>query len=421
MASFTFEAMEGSGRTTTGTLDAESAREARAILRSKGLMPVEVTPLRQRQGFEGTDRPAPRFGLGVRAVTLKALFVRRPLRGRDLEGFSRNLSNLLKTGIPLERALEILGAEEPRRRVKHAILGAREQIQEGKSFGEALGRTRGFDDPFLVGAVTAGESSGTLAETLQTLADYLAKRAALREKLVGVLTYPLIVVLLGLGVLTFLTVKVLPNLATLFKGQHAALPLPTKILLGVSSFVSGHLALLVVVAVSLGASAVFVLSKPAVRRRASALLLHLPVLGVLLKKDAVGRFASAFSTLVGTGVPILQALKIASSQAGSALLKSDIEETLRRVEGGLSLTEALRAQNSPFFPGSVLAVISVGEETGDLASVTRELSEGALREVENLSRRLLDILQPALIVVLGLWIGLVVAAILLPLSSFAPL
>jgi len=395
---YRYEAIDTEGRTAEGTAEAGSPADARALLRDRGLIATEVAPLR-------TGRPRGTWiGLSGRRLDLVA-------------GAVRHLALLLKTGVPLGQALSVLGQQSADRDFRTALEDVAARVREGAEVGEALGVHARYFPPLLVEGFRAGVEAGDLPRVLLDLSAYYARQKKLRDRVVSAVTYPALMSAVGVLVLVFLLAFVVPKVTAILLEQERALPWPTEVLLAVSGFLSawgwallpaGALAALV------GAR---LLSRGRGRKLRDRALLGSPLVGSLLRKQVVARWAGTMSTLLASGLPVAQALRAAKGSAGNALLEEDLEAVEQAIVEGSSLSAALG--RSRFLPPSLGLVAGVGEESGDLAGALREVAEAYTDEVEVAATRLTDLLNPALIVVLGVVVGFIVAAILLPITDFS--
>ena len=397
---YRYEAIDPAGKTAAGTAEAGSPADARALLRDRGLIATEVTPVRAEKRAEG--------GAWL------------SLSGRRLDLVSsavRHLALLLKTGVPLGQALSVLGAQSGDRDFRTALEDVAARVREGREVGDALGAHSRYFPPLLVEGFRAGVEAGDLPRVLVDLAAYYARQKKLRDRVVSAVTYPALMSAVGVLVLVFLLAFVVPKVTAILLEQERALPWPTVVLLAVSGFLSSWgWAILPAAVVGLVVGA-RLLSRGRGRRVRDRALLGVPLLGGLLRKQVVARWAGTMSTLLASGLPVAQALRSAKGSAGNAILEEDLAEVERAIVEGSSLSAALG--RSRFLPPSLGLVAGVGEESGDLAGALREVAETYNDEVEVAATRLTDLLNPALIVVLGVVVGFIVAAILLPITDFS--
>ena len=396
MPAYKFEALDAGGKSTTGLLDAESAKAARAQLRAQSLVPLEVTQV----ASAGTS------GQGLQ-------FKRRVFNATGLTVWTRQLSGLVGSGLPLERALTALSeeAEDPRQRELVAHL--RSEVNGGSTFARALSSApREFDEVYR-GVVAAGEQSGALGGVLERLADDLEGRQELKGKLIGATLYPAIVSLIAVVIVIFLVTYVVPQVATVFASSKRALPALTTAMLGISGFLRnwGWLVLLAI----LGGFGVLLLMlrNEVFRQSFDAGWLNLPLIGKLSRGYNAARFAGTLAMLAGAGVPILKALQAAAETLSNRAMRADAMEALVQVREGAPLASALAGKKR--FPGILAMFSRLGEQTGQLPLMLDRAARQLGTEVQRRALQMATILEPLLIVAMGGVVMLIVLAVLLPI------
>lgn len=400
---YRYEAIDSAGKPASGTAEAGSPADARALLRDRGLIAYAVEEVRPKGGFR-KSRGATWLSLSGRRLDL-------------LTHATRHLVLLLRAGIPLGQALEVLAVQVEDRSFRTALEHIASRVKEGTEFGEALSEHPRYFPELYVHVARAGVQAGELPKVLVELAAYYAAQKRIRDRVVSALTYPLLMCGVGFLVLLFLLAFVVPKVTAVLLEQEKALPWPTEILLAVSgvieswwwAFVPGFLLLAGLVGRAF--------STEKGKRMGDRLLLTVPVLGDLCRKQAVARWAGTMSTLLGSGLPVDRSLAIVRGAVGNAVLADDIARVEREVREGASLSEALR--RSMILPPTVSFVAGVGEESGELQEVLREIAAGYDEEVQLAATRLTELLNPVLIVFLGIAVGFIVAAILLPITDFS--
>lgn len=398
---YRYEAIDEAGSASTGTTEAGSPADARALLRERGLLPVGLSPVKPEKSRRGG---ASWLSLSGRRLDL-------------LTRMTRHWALLLKTGLPMNHAFEALLSQVEDRPFREALEEVQARVKEGREVPEALAVHGRWFPELYVHVVRAGVQAGELPKVLVELAAYYARQKKIRDRVVSALTYPAMMCMVGALVLVFLLSFVVPKVTTILLEQEKALPWPTELLLAVSDGLSAGWWWMLP-ATAIGALVVSrLLSTGRGRRFRDRALLRVPVLGDLFRKQAVARWAGTMSTLVASGLPVAQALAVVRGAAGNAALEEDVARLEREVVEGRSLSEALK--RSAILPSSVGFVAGVGEESGELAEVLRETAETYNDEVDVASTRLTDLLNPILIVVLGLLVGFIVAAILLPITDFS--
>ncbi|KGH31828.1 type II secretion system inner membrane protein GspF [Comamonas testosteroni] len=399
MPAFIFEALDAQGQTRKGTLEADNARAARSQLRSQALVPLQVEPVAAGQG---------------RGRTGASGWLTRPaFNSTSLAVWTRQLSGLVSSGLPIERALAALAEEAEDERQHQLVAALRAEVNAGSSFARALEQhPREFSDIFCA-VIGAGESSGSLGPVLENLADDLEARQALQSKLIGASLYPAIVTLVAIVIVIFLVSYVVPQVAGVFAGTKRALPFLTVVMLGISSFVRSYgwfmLAVLLLVATGFRLA----LRNEAFRERFDAQWLHLPLIGRLSRSYNAARFAGTLAMLAAAGVPILKALQAAAQTLNNRALRADAMDALVLVREGAPLASALAQKKR--FPGLVAMFARLGEQTGQLPLMLQRAATQLSTEVQRRAMHLATILEPLLIVVMGLVVMLIVLAVLMPI------
>lgn len=394
MPAYRFEALDAAGKPTTGLLEADNAKAARAQLRAQALVPLAVAPV------AAGDVHAVRLGRRVFGATTLAVW-------------TRQLAGLVASGLPLERALTALADEADDTRQRELVAHLRAEVNAGSTFARALAAApREFDDVYRA-VVAAGEHSGALGAVLERLADDLEARQALKAKLVGATLYPAIVSVIAVAIVVFLVTYVVPQVASVFAGSKRALPALTVAMLAVSDFVR-HWGWLVLLALAAGGAAlVLALRSDAFRERFDAGWLKLPLVGRLARGYNAARFAGTLAMLAGAGVPILKALQAAAETLGNRAMRADAMDALVQVREGAPLAAALAAKKR--LPGLLAMFARLGEQTGTLPQMLQRAAGQQGAEVQRRALALATILEPLLIVVMGVLVMLIVLAVLLPI------
>jgi len=404
MGAFAYRALDGRGRERRGVLEADTPRQVRQMLRERGWAPLAV------EAIAGEGRPEARRAAGGPR--------RRPgrrwrLKPAELALLTRQLATLVRAGLPVEEALQALARQAEQPRVQSLVLAVRARVLEGHSLAAALGEfPRVFPDLYRA-TVAAGEESGHLDAVLERLADYTEGRQDLRQRTLLALLYPALVVGVSLLVVGLLMVHVVPQIVQVFQGLGQELPWLTRVLIALSEAVrqQGLWWLGILALGLLGARALA--RRPAWRRRWHALLLRLPLAGRLIRGMEAARFARTLAILAGSGVPVLEALRIAGAVLGVLPMREAVEDAARRVREGASLHAALQAQG--LFPPLMVHLIASGETSGRLEAMLERAAATQERELEVLTATLTELLGPVLILVMGGLVLAIVLAILLPI------
>jgi len=397
MPAFSYEAINIEGETRKGVMDAESARAARNILRSQNWIPLSVELVGQRN---------PSFG----AIEL---WRRKIFSSSALMIWTRQLASLVSAGLPLERALTSLVDEASTPKERDLVASLRAEVNAGNAFGSALGSHPNEFPELYIAVITSGEQTGRLGEVLERLANDLERAQSLKSKLLAASLYPAIVSLVALAIVIFLLSYVVPQVATVFTSSHHALPLLTVVMLGISKFVQdfGWVVLLLILILLSGLN--YALRNTAFKERFDAAWLKLPLLGKLSLGYNSARFASTLALLSAAGVPILKSLETAAQTLSNSSLKVHALEALVLVREGAPLASAL-AQNSRM-PGMLSMFARLGEQTGQLPQMLEKAAHHLGSEVERRAMNLATILEPLLIVIMGVVVLLIVLAVMLPI------
>lgn len=400
MPAYAFEALDSEGATQKGVIEADTAKAARGLLRGRSLVPLEVKPVAAGEG-------------SAAEVATRAFFTRPVFSSTGLAIWTRQLAGLVGSGLTLERALTALADEMDNERQHHLVAALRAEVNAGSSFAKALARfPREFSEIY-VAVVGAGEQSGHLGQVLERLADDLEERQALNAKLMAATLYPAIVTVAAIAIVLLLMTYVVPQVANVFAGSKRALPFLTVMMLALSSFVrSWGLVLLVLLGAAFAGLRVALRSEP-FRERFDAGWLNLPILGRLSRGYNAARFAGTLAMLAGAGVPILKALQAAGETLGNRAMRADAMDALVLVREGAPLAAALAQKKR--FPGLLAMFARMGEQTGQLPAMLQRAANQLSVEVQRRALQLATLLEPLLIVGMGLVVMLIVLAVLLPI------
>ncbi len=398
MPAFRYEAADAGGTSKKGVLNADSARSARAELRAQGLVPLKVEVIAAQVDGSGAARSR---GFG------------ESLSANELALFTRQLASLLEAGLPLEQAFTALLEQAERSYVRDLIASIRSEVIGGASLSDALSRhPRDFAEIYRA-LVASGEQIGQLSRVLSRLADYIERRNALIQKVRLAFTYPAIVTVVAFAIVIFLLTYVVPQIVSVFANTKQKLPLLTIIMLAVSDFVR-HYGIVVAIAL-VGAWVGWrrALQNPDLKRRWHTWLLTAPLYGKFERSLNTSRFASTLAITTGSGVPILRALETSRDTLSNVAMRELVEQASDAVREGVSLARALSAQKH--FPPMLIHMIRAGEITGELPAM---LNRAAAAQEADLERRTLTIaglLEPALILAMGVVVLLIVLAVLMPI------
>jgi type II secretory pathway component PulF len=336
---------------------------------------------------------------------------------KETNNFVRQLADLLESGISMVRALDLLQSQTPNKKLKAAIGDIRDRCVGGSSLSEAINASRDVFPHLFVVLSKAGETGGTLDLTLRRLSIFNEKQLDIRAHVRMALAYPTLMVIVGALTILILLVFVIPRMAGIFEDLGNSLPLPTQILLFVSGLFTRYFVGLTVVLGAVGWASWLFYRTPAGRRWADQVKLELPLFGELTKKVEIARFLQTFATLLENGVSVLESLKVASDTIDNMLLKNELDSCYAAVKGGERLSASLTT--SRVIPPIVIQMIGVGEESGRLEKTLQKIAENYERETDQAIKILLSLLEPSLILVLGLVVGFMVIAILLPIFEIS--
>lgn len=401
MPAYAFEALDAQGATQKGVIEADTAKAARGMLRSRALVPLDVRPVAGSGGDAGA------------AAAASSLFTRPVFSATALAIWTRQIAGLVGSGLTLERALTALADEAENERQHHLLAALRAEVNAGSSFAKALSRfPREFSDIY-VAVVGAGEASGHLGRVLERLADDLEERQALNAKLMAATLYPAIVTVAAIAIVLLLMTYVVPQVANVFAGSKRALPFLTVAMLALSSFVRSWGLLLLVVGAAGFVGLRLALRNEAFRERFDARWLTLPILGRLSRGYNAARFSGTLAMLAGAGVPILKALQAAAETLGNRAMRADALDALVLVREGAPLASALAQKKR--FPGLLSMFARMGEQTGQLPHMLQRAANQLSQEVQRRALQLATLLEPLLIVGMGMVVMLIVLAVLLPI------
>ena len=401
MPQFNYIAKESSGNTAKGIVEASDRKGAIDILRKKDLtiISLEEEKGKGRSAFSGLFSGSQRVGAD------------------DLVIFSRQLATVVEAGIPLVNALDIIGEQMEKPEMRKRIFKIRDDVEAGASLSEAISKDRQFFSAFFINMVKAGESSGNLDAILDRLAVYIEKSSNLQKKVKSALIYPAVVTGMALSITLLLLIKVIPVFKEIYAGFGAALPTPTQILINISDFLKAYFyAVAIIIALI-----IFIMSRYAKtskgKRFFDRLKLNAPVFGPIMRKVAVSKFTRTFSTLVKSGVPILNSLDIVGKTAGNTIIEDAVEKVKINVRDGENIATPLAKM--AVFPPMVVRMISVGEKTGELEKMLSKISEFYDAQVEAAISGLTSLIEPLIIAFLGIVIGGIVLCMFLPILKIS--
>ena len=394
MPTFRYSAFTSGGSEISGTLDAATLNDARVQLKQKGLYAKEIEP-----ALEGGPKKLFSFGSGVSVP--------------DLSLATRRLATLLGSAVPVFEAVATLWEQEAPGELKRVLGRVRDRLAEGKGLAQSLAEEPAVFSESYVGMVAAGEASGALEVVLERLAEFQEDQAEVRSRVTTALAYPILMVLVGGGVMLFLLAFVVPKIVAVFQESKATLPLITIVLIQVSTLIRKGWWLLLMVGVGLTALGKRLAKQDALLQKRDRLLLKLPLVGPLWQRLILSRFAKVLGLLLASGVPIIKALDITGEAVVNREYKSYLAKAREALIQGGSLSAALKG--SPLFPPLLTHMTAVGEKSGELDRMLIKAGEAFEKEFNSSVTRSMALLEPLLVLGMGLCVGFVVLAVLLPI------
>jgi type IV pilus assembly protein PilC len=400
MPSFAYTGRTRSGEVVSGERAADTMENAVAALRREQLVITRIAPAKAKAG---ASAPA------------KVIRSKKKVPAKNLAIFTRQFSVMIDAGLPLVQCLEILGSQEEDKNFAAVILQVRSDVEGGAALADAMRKHPGAFDALYTNMVAAGEAGGILDAILKRLATYIEKNVKLIQQVKSAMTYPIAVITIAALVVLVILWKVIPTFASLFAGLGAELPLPTQIVIWLSNAVVKLMPFIVVgvIAAAYGVRQYYATNNG--RHTIDRMLLAAPVLGIILKKIAVARFCRTLSTLISSGVPILDGLEITAKTSGNAIVEDAIMSTRKSIERGETIAEPLK--ETRVFPPMVSQMIGVGEATGALDTMLAKIADFYEEEVDAAVAGLLQLLEPVMIAFLGVVVGGIVIAMYLPIFS----
>ncbi len=398
MARFKFEAVTYNGQSEKGVIEGESLKAARQQLLDKGLVPLSVTPEAEVEAKSG----------------IAALFSgQRTIKAADLAVVTKQFALLVRSGLPLDEALKLLADESPKQTTRTVLMAMVQELHSGIPLSKAMQGQPATFDKLYQSVVAAAEQSGLMAPVLTQFAEFLEKRQANKQKLIGAMVYPVMLIGVSFLVMIVLMTYVIPQITRVFESTRQKLPVMTEVIMSISSFLTQWGWLLLLGALLLAWLFHRLLKNPATRLRFDTRCLSTPLIGPVLLAHDTARFANTMSMLVGANVPILSALKSSRDTLSNTYLRSAIETTESQVREGTALSRALGAQGvfSPLF----VHMLRSGEATGQLAEMLKFGAENAEFEADKTTRMFTSVLEPVMILLMGSMVLVIVMAVMQPI------
>ena len=397
MPTFAFVGRTRGGENIQGERMADSMDAAVAALRREQILVTRINPLKDA---------APKAKV-VKAKRAKGV------AAKNLAVFTRQFSVMIDAGLPLVQCLEILGTQEEDKAFSETILATRGDVESGMSLADAMKKHPKTFDPLFTNMIAAGEAGGILDTILKRLATYIEKAVKLKGQVKSAMIYPVAVIVIAVVVVGVILWKVIPTFAALFAGLGAQLPLPTRIVIALSDFLVNFMPFIIVGIVAIGWAFKSYYATTDGKYKIDGITLRLPVLGLLMRKIAVARFCRTLSTLLSSGVPILDGLEITARTSGNSVVEEAILKTRKSIERGETISAPLK--ETGVFPAMVTQMIAVGETTGALDTMLAKIADFYEEEVDTAVAGLLTLLEPIMIAFLGGIVGGIVIAMYLPI------
>jgi general secretion pathway protein F len=396
MGAFEYTAVDPAGKQHRGVLEGDTARQVRQQLRDKDLLPLNVIESAQK---ESTRQSSFSFGKGLSAG--------------DLAVLTRQLATLVQASMPLEEALAAIGEQNDNPRMQTIVLGVRARVREGYTFADGLKDfPRAFPDIYRA-TVDAGEQSGHLDAVLERLADYTESRQELVQKIRNAMIYPAVLVTFCFAIVTLMMTYVVPKVVTVFTNTGEDLPGPTAMLISISSFLQSYgwlVGLIIMLAVY---GFLQLIKNPGPRKQFDAFILRVPVIGKITRGLNTARFTRTFSIMTGSGVPVLEGLRISGQVITSAPMREAVEDAIIRIREGAPIGVSLGQAKQ--FPPLCIHLITSGESSGQLEAMLGKAAGQQEREMDGLIAALLNIVEPGMIILMGILVMSIVLALLLPI------
>ncbi len=397
MAAFSYVALGRDGKQSKGVIEADSIRHVRQLLRDQALLPMDVQAAAQSETVSRSG-----FSWGRPSLSVS-----------DLALVTRQLSTLIQAGIPLEEALGTIAKQSEKSRVNSIMMAVRAKVLEGYTLADGMAEFPGAFNELYRSTIAAGESAGHLDAVLDKLADYTESSQASRQKIQMAMIYPTILLIMAIAVVAGLMIAVVPDVVKVFNTQGAALPWITQAMISCSDFLVDKWLLLLVSIVAAFVGFRMALRREAFRLRWHKSLLNWPLVGRLVRGTNTAQFASTLSIMTASGVPLVESLKIAGKVLGNSWLRRHVEAATQQVQEGSSLNRALAKGN--YFPPMMLHMIASGEQSGELDQMLERTSVSQQRDLDALIGIVLGILEPVMLMLMGVCVFVIVLAILLPI------
>ena len=396
MGAFEFVALDDKGKESKGLLEGDTAKHVRQILRERHLLPISVNEVAKKESRRQGK-----------------LSIRRGMSASELALLTRQLATLAQSGLPLEESLLAVSQQNENPRTQSILMGVRSRVMEGHSLADGLADFPQAFPELYRATVSAGEQSGHLDAVLERLAEFTETRQQLQQQVRNALIYPIALLVTATGIISFMLAYVVPKVVYIFENYDQQLPLLTRIMIASSDFIRGYWFIIILLIVASFFGLRKLLQKDGPKRKYHRLLLRLPIISKLTRGINTARFTQTLSILAGSGVPILESLKIAAQVVVNLPMREAVQEASLRIREGAMISKSLA--NSKLFPPMTTHLISSGEASGRLEEMLAHAAKNQEREVNGLIATLLGIMQPLMVIIMAAIVLLIVLAILLPI------
>jgi type IV pilus assembly protein PilC len=412
MPVYTYEAMNSSGQEVKDEIDATTSDEAIAKIRNKGFFPTKIKEkalkksARKKKDDQAISGPTRKMPISIGGVPRK-----------QLVAFTRQLSTLQDAGLPILRSLQILEQQQKPGLLKAIIGGVADEVEGGGTLSDAMSKYPKAFDKLYVNMINAGEAGGVLDLILSRLADFMEKAAKLKKKVIGAMIYPIVVISIAVGIVSMIMIFVIPKFEEIFRDFGTKLPTVTVVLLNISRWFANQYGWAYVLAFPFVFMSLIKLAKMSEggKYAVDAIKLKIPILGGILGKTAIARFTRTLGTLISAGVPILDALNITKETCGNEVYSRALAKVHDAIREGESMADPLRA--TKVCDAIVVNMVDVGEETGDLDKMLMKIADNYDNDVDVMVGSLISILEPVMVVILGLIVGFIVIALFAPMIT----
>ncbi len=400
MPAYSYEALDTSGHTKKGVIAADSLRDARQKLNAISLFPVAIKKGKAKKSIK----------IGSFSLTAS-----KALKSKDLTLLTRQMATMFGAGTPVEEALFVLASQNDKPVIKNILTNVRAQVSEGKTLSEAMSSERSSFPRLYRAMVAAGETSGNLSAIMERIADYYEKSEDIKNKISTAMIYPIVLSIVAFAVIIILMTAVVPKVVSQFERLNTELPFLTRAVMGISEFFIKYGVFLILGAFLLSMGFGFLYRQKKFRWWLHGIFLKLPFVGNLLLSVASARFARTMGTLIEGGSPVLQSIKAAKQTISNEVIRDAIDSVYMQVHEGKALSAALKTAN--IFPSLLVYMCSMGERSGRLSFLLIKIADYLENEFDSISKKALSLLEPVIVIIMGLAVGMIVMSIMLPIMQ----